>query len=161
MTFHTLESFTKAKTGDESLNEDVFIDTPEWLVVCDGATDKSGLRFHDGAPGGRITARLTAETIAQQESGTRLPVLLDAVNTAYAATFYTYLKTLETVDRPSCTFVALDKRAGVVHRVGDVSWSDGEHTYLGHMSIDAVHAEFKVKIHRSNRLHLHRKRMES
>lgn len=139
MTFNILESMNTSKTADESLNEDVLLDTPDWLIVCDGATDKTGKTFH-GKTGGYVTAHLTAKTIAQQPSGTPLSKLINAINENYALTFPNLLS----IDRPSCTFVALDKHAATVHRVGDVSWSDGNTVYEGYMVIDEIHANMRA-----------------
>lgn len=128
-----------SKTADESLNEDVLLDTPDWLVVCDGATDKTGKTF-DGKTGGYVTAHLTAKTIAQQKPGTPLSKLINAINENYALTF----PDLPSIDRPSCTFVALDKHAAIVHRVGDVSWSDGNTVHEGYMVIDEIHVNMRA-----------------
>lgn len=139
--FETVELFLAAKSGDELENEDVIRDTADWLVVCDGATDKSGYEM-DGSTGGRITAHLTAEAVVRNPSGTGADEIIERINKSYDETFGRDLEELG-LDRPSCTFVAIDKKAATVLRVGDVSWSDGSAVYDGASEIDFVHSRMR------------------
>lgn len=143
MGFAVVESFTTSKSGDPVLNEDVVVDGPDWAVVCDGATDKSGY-LHDGETGGRVTARVTAEVVAAAATGTSPASLVAAINAAYRRTFGADLDRLG-LDRPSCSFVGVDKRAGVVVRVGDVAWADGIATHRGAKEIDALHSRRRAE----------------
>lgn len=86
MVFEVVEMSSLSRVGDEQRNEDMALDTPDWLTICDGATDKSG-RMIDGRTGGSITAQLTVEAIAALPSGTPAAQIVEAVDEAYHRRF--------------------------------------------------------------------------
>lgn len=139
--FEVAELCSVSKTGNEQENEDFVIDTPQWLVVCDGATDESGKKFW-GRTGGQLTAILTAQTIIQAPNGTSALDLISTINDVYRGAFGGIGQIGGS--RPSCSFVALDKYAETIIRVSDVSWSDGHTVHQGWRQIDNVHGRMRA-----------------
>ena len=135
--FHVEEIRVVPKTGDPALCEDMVTDGPDFVVVADGATDKSGLRF-DGLTGGRLVAELICGTVSAAASNTRGPDLVRRVNEAYAAAFGSALRVADRVDWPSASFVALDKACGRVIRVGDCSWLSDRRSFIGSKLVDVL-----------------------
>ena len=74
--FTVTEAFVEGKHADPDRCEDVILDGPDWIALCDGVTDKSGLRF-DGRCGGLVVAEL--EDIVQRSRGRRLEAQRNAV----------------------------------------------------------------------------------
>lgn len=140
--FEIVEKFRESKTGSEATNEDFIADGVDWVAVVDGATDITGTSF-GGRTGGQIAAEATAAVIAGSKTRTPIETLLRNATAAYNTAFADYLSTMSPVHRPACTFVALDKKAGVIVRVGDDAYSlDGQVNY-GVMKIDEIHAQMR------------------
>lgn len=135
--FTVVESLVVSKTGDPTTCEDVIVDGLDFVVVADGATDKSGLLF-DGVTGGRAAATLTAATPATAASNTSASDLVSRVNEAYAARFGSQLLGVDRVDRPSASFVALDKVGGRIIRAGDCSWLSSKRRFIRSKLVDVV-----------------------
>lgn len=139
--FVVAESFVCGKTGDPVACEDLIADGPDFVVVCDGATDKSGL-LYGGQTGGRVVAELVCSVIAAARSGTSALDLAALVSAAYRDRFAAHLSS--SVDRPTGSFCALDKRTGALTRVGDTSWRTADQIHLGAKHIDAVTSGFRA-----------------
>lgn len=63
--FKDISAWTVPKSGDLSQNEDQFFVNDDVLVLADGATDKSGVRYPSGKTGGRELAELAVGVAAQ------------------------------------------------------------------------------------------------
>ena len=74
---HIIEKFTQSKTGNDSLNEDVIVETTDFVGVLDGATSFTGLKIN-GMPNGRFASTSVAKIIES----------LDAQATAHEAIRY-------------------------------------------------------------------------
>ncbi len=142
MEFIKFESFLAAKSGIEQENEDIIQEGSDWIVVCDGATDKAGYTI-DGVTGGRIAAQVVANAVSSAITKTSAHQIIHSINSAYIETFGANLPNLEN-DRPSCSFAALDKKEGTLIRVGDVGWSDGKNTYDAQKQIDVIHSTMRA-----------------
>lgn len=141
--FTVIEAFVEGKYANPDLCEDFILDGPDWVVLCDGVSDKSGLDF-DGRTGGRVVAELVAATIAAAPAGESPADLIDRVNTAYDDLLGQALAHVPDTLRPACVFVALDKAEGRVVRVGDTTWATSQRVEAGHMAIDDVHTAMRA-----------------
>lgn len=141
MTFHVAEAFTASKTGVDDDNEDTYADGPDWTVVCDGASDRSGYRL-DGRTGGWHVSRLIAEVFTAAGPRARPCDLIAAINARYADLFG------DTVDpgaaeRPSAVFAAFNKTTGMIVRVGDITWTNGTDVFEVRNKVEAVHVAMR------------------
>jgi hypothetical protein len=142
--FTVTEAFVEGKHADADRCEDVILDGPDWIALCDGVTDKSGLRF-DGRCGGLVVAELVARAVAAAPTGENPADLVARINDAYTSRLGQELELGGVPDgmRPACSVVALDKKAGRVVRVGDTTWVTHQRTEAGHMAIDDVHTAMR------------------
>lgn len=142
--FTVTESFTEGKYADADLCEDVILDGPDWIVLCDGVTDKSGLRFEGDRTGGRVVAELVAAAVVAAPTGETPVNLVARINDAYDRRLGAALVAVPDGLRPACSVVALDKAAGRVVRVGDTAWVTHQRTETGLMPIDDVHTAMRA-----------------
>lgn len=144
--FTVAEAFVEGKYRDAGLCEDVILDGPDWIALCDGVTDKSGLRFEGDRCGGRVVAELVAAAVASAPAGESPADLVARINDAYARRLGAALEHGGVPDgmRPACSVVALDKHTGRVMRVGDTTWATHQRTEAGYMAIDEVHTSMRA-----------------
>lgn len=139
MPFAVLETFVAAKTGRVEDSEDVVADGAHFTVLADGATDKFGVRY-GRRTGGQLTAQLICDVVANAPQGIAVPDLLAAINSAYARTFTALLTGQPVTERPSASFVAVEKATGRIVRVGDTSWRTVTQVHAGVRHVDEVNA---------------------
>jgi hypothetical protein len=140
--YEVVESYLVSKSGDPQKCEDFIANGTAWAVVCDGATDKSGLDFH-GETGGRLVARIVGETVASARSGETASDLVERINSAVRDALGPRVADLSVNDLPTCSFVAFDKGTGRVVRVGDVSWRTAAREFVGGKRIDEIHSDMR------------------
>lgn len=143
--FTVTEAFVEGKHADPDRCEDVILDGPDWIALCDGVTDKSGLRF-DGRCGGLVVAELVAAAVADAPTGESPTDLVGRINDAYSRRLAEDLQLDGVPDglRPACSVVAFDKREGRLVRVGDTTWMTYQRAEVGHMAIDDVHTSMRA-----------------
>lgn len=117
MNTRIIESFVQGKTGDDTLCEDLIIQTYNYYVVIDGVTSKSDKLF-DGKRGGRHAAECVAETIAllrgeetAEEAFQKIDLALNAVNA----------NEKEASERVQACAVIYSKARGEIWNYGDCS----------------------------------------
>jgi hypothetical protein len=136
---------TTGKHPDPSLCEDLIADGPEFLVVCDGATDKSGLRF-DGKTGGRVFAELVCDVVAAARAGTSGAEMVAQINAEYMCRLGLALIGRCRNVIPSGSFVSVDKVNRRVIRVGDCSWRTATRDVTGTKRVDDVAADARASM---------------
>lgn len=141
--FTVIEAFVEGKYAQPDLCEDIILDGPDWVVLCDGVTDKSGILF-EGRAGGRVVAELVAAAVAAAPGGESPCAMVERINVAYDRALGALLVGVPDGLRPACSVVALDKTEGRVVRVGDTAWVSNQRTELGHMAIDDVHTSMRA-----------------
>lgn len=146
--FRLTDAFVRSKVGKPELCEDVYAEGADFLVVADGATDKSGLRFR-GLTGGRRVAELVVRVVAAAPRGMSGSDLVDAINRAYAEELGPTLEQVPAADHPQASFCAFEKRTGRVLRVGDVTWQTPARTVSGRST-----AEVRLAVARATFLRL-------
>lgn len=143
--FTVRESSVTGKHPDPSLCEDLIVDGVDFLVVCDGATDKSGLRF-DGKTGGRVVAELVCEVVSAAYAGTSGAELVARINAGYSRRLGTALAGHGLQDGPAGSFCAVDKVTRRVIRVGDCSWRTATRFEFGSKHVDDVAADARAAL---------------
>src|ERR1035437_4634350 len=134
-----VEQFVSGKTGNPELCEDVIVTTNDFVVVVDGATDKTK-REYGGALGGRFAAEHIAHTFkslapeADIRACSRL--LTDELLAALRKSSPGMNPSIE--DGPSAVFVAYSAARKEVWRVGDCSWMTNNVQYSGNGGNDSV-----------------------
>lgn len=141
--FTLMESAVYARRDDGPASEDVIADGDDFFVLADGATDKSGIDF-DGRTGGLVVAEIVCRVVAAASSGTKTSVLVERINAEYQSALAPWLARIDPVDRPSASFVALDKRIGAVVRVGDTTWRTRDCMHRGAKRIDQITADARA-----------------
>lgn len=106
MRFEVVESFLASKSGELDRCEDMLGVGESWAIVCDGATDKSGLQIN-GETGGRAIARVAVQAVTTASSDLTAAGLVDRINAACKQALAPHVATTPVEDLPTCSFVAL------------------------------------------------------
>ncbi|TFB53432.1 hypothetical protein [Cryobacterium sp. Sr3] len=139
------ESLVVSKTGWPGESEDIVADGPAFLVVCDGATDKSGLTFN-GLSGGRVVAEIVCKVIAAAAAGTPGVELVRRINLSYEERLGSKTRGREVGDLPAASFCAVDKIDRRVIRVGDCSWRSVERVEMGGKRVDEISGDARAAL---------------
>ncbi|MCS4089792.1 hypothetical protein [Rhizobium sp. BK176] len=137
-----IESHCHGK-GDQDANEDVLVVTESFVLVVDGATDKTG-HVVEGMKGGRFVAMVVADL---HRSGD-LPADIDMNGWIEAITRKVDAE-LERVSwpaeipRPAASALAYSVKRREMFRVGDCHYRIGETDYMGGMAIDDHHGDIR------------------
>lgn len=131
-----VETFVRAKSGDERTCEDRITATDAFVFVFDGATDKSGASF-DGLPGGRFAVetleravKVLPPNITAMDCVEYLTAELDrAVHRSQAPQGLP-------ADWPSAVFVAYSHARREIWRVGDCIWATDKARSVPHKELD-------------------------
>lgn len=138
--------FVRPKSPAAAPCEDMIGDGRDWAVLCDGATDPTGASV-DGHTNGQAVAELICQTVAAAPSGIPANQLLADINTAYEQRFRTTVVAGDPRGRAYASFVAVDKPARRIVRVGDTGWRTEHRAHPPtHKRIDTITSQYRAAV---------------
>lgn len=81
---HIIEQFAAGKAGNEALNEDLVVVTPDFVALLDGATNRTGSTL-EGKTLGRFASHVLAETLATLPADITARAAVDHLSAALLA----------------------------------------------------------------------------
>jgi hypothetical protein len=138
-----LETFLQAKSGEPAECEDAIVDTPNFIAVIDGATDKTGIRY-DGKLGGRFAADVLSRRIQDLDPALGADDAIDAITDALAAALRATAP--DSQDQPSASIAMVSRYHREVWRVGDIGIRLGDRTYRSEKAVDTAAAAARAAL---------------
>jgi hypothetical protein len=139
-----IETYCHGK-GHQEANEDFLVITKDFVLVVDGATDKTGYVV-EGMKGGRFVAKTVADLHASED----LPADIEMTDWVEAITIRVNTE-LERVNwpsyiqRPAASVLAYSINRREMFRVGDCHYRIGENEYPGGKEIDDHHGNMRAE----------------
>lgn len=146
-----IEAFTESKSPTRP-NEDAFVVGDQHVVVVDGATDKSGIRYEwsgEVVSSGRFASLVVAEAVALLDGSVEAPAPEEAVAFITARLDRAVLAQQPTIgrhQRPACSLVVYSAPRREVWSVGDCSWACDGVVRRGGKQIDDVTADLRAAV---------------
>ncbi|MCZ7862390.1 hypothetical protein O9X98_13535 [Agrobacterium salinitolerans] len=138
-----IETYCHGK-GEQCANEDILVVTKDFVLVVDGATDKTG-HVVEGMKGGRLVARAVAEL---HETGSIAPdVCMTDWIEAVTRKVDSELKRVfwpEDVQRPAASVIAYSVARREIFRVGDCHYRIDSVDHQGGKEIDDLHGNTRA-----------------
>jgi hypothetical protein len=139
-----IESFCRGKNGPET-NEDFLTVTPDFVLVVDGATDKSG-HVVEGMKGGRFVAKAIAQFHENQsiDPAADMATWVGAVS-AHVDDELRRAGWPDHVQRPAASVLVYSVGRREIFRVGDCHYRLNDEVFLGGKEIDDFHGMVRAE----------------
>ena len=135
--FRVLESFLRSKTGRPDGGDDLFVVTPHFAAVLDGATDSSGATY-DGIGAARFVAQIGAEAIEKLPPDTTAQEAVTRMSEAVGKGLREITPN-HAPSRPPCfVFVMYSAARRELWRVGDAQYLIDSQGRNPEMAVDEV-----------------------
>jgi glycerophosphoryl diester phosphodiesterase len=143
MNMRIIETYCRGK-GNPDANEDILVTTDDFVLVVDGATDKTG-HIVEGMKGGRFVAIAVADL---HRSGDLPPDIdmsgwIEAITRKVDAELVRVSWPAE-VQRPAASVLAYSVSRREMFRVGDCHYRVGDAKYMGGKAIDDHHGDIRA-----------------
>lgn len=138
-----IETYCHGK-GNPEANEDILVTTDDFVVVVDGATDKTG-HVVEAMKGGRFVAMAVADLHRSGELSADIDMngWIEAITRKVDTELYRVSWPAE-IQRPAASVLAYSVRRREIFRVGDCHYRIGDTDYPGGKAIDDHHGDIRA-----------------